>query len=266
MDSDRTDPSPNPFLIGIFFVAILVIIVSSIQTWYVEYTAAHQKKSPFYQVTNRDFTLFLRENPNFLNKNISSKEAFLPGVEFIKQVSSNVETADDLINAPDDILFEYWTWNRLIDYPPPKRAIPLDEFQQFLKDYPEWTPIYWRSSPRSYDELYHDILAGKAPKELSGKLPDDVREAFIGWKNFTVEKEEIEKFDPTFGELKNFLATYPNFRRNYWINIVAASDPNYLETYSFANYTLDDKVPLDQIAPFLQIALFNDAKATQTHP
>lgn len=262
---DEFKQSPNPYLLAIFFLAIITILITAIHTWYAEHQSAYRKTSPFYQVTNRDFSLFLLQNPRFLNQNVSNKEAYLPGLQYLKKLQSNLKDADNLVDAPDQMIFYYQTWNRLIDYPPPPRTIPVGEYKDFLSQYEEWTPVYWRNATRDYEELYRQIQNGTAPQNLATvsklALPDDAREAFIGWKNAIMEKEELEKFRPTFALLKEFLDKYPNFQRNYWFNILKASDWSYLETISFDKYDPTGNVPEDQIAPFLQIALFNYKKA-----
>lgn len=265
MDDAKKGDAPNPLLFGIFFVAIIAILFTAIHSWYKEHAMQAKKDSPFYQVTNREFSLFLKENPRFLNTNVSLNEAFLPGTSYIKKISSNIQQADQLVNAPDKIIFEYHTWKRLIDYPAAPRLILIDPFKQFLMDHQEWLPENWKGAPKEYKALYHQIQDGKAPNNLSASpaLPEDIREAFIGWKNYTFEQDEIKEFVPTFEQLKTFLQKYPNFERNFWINLVKETNPNYLETLSFEKYDPATKVPKDQIVPFLQIAIFNLLKAEQ---
>lgn len=264
---DEFQQSPNPFLLSIFFLAIGTIVFTAIVSWYNQHQSEYRKTSPFYQVTNRDFALFLRENPRFLNENVSNKEAYLPGVKFIENIQSNVQEADQLIDAPDPLIFQYHTWNRLIDYPPFPRAIPVNEYKEFLNKYQEWIPLYWKGATKAYANLYKQIQNGTAPANLSTisktDLPDDVREAFFGWKNFNLEKSQIETFRPTYELLKEFIEKYPNFQRNYWFNILKESDYAYLQTFSFEKYDPKATVPEPEISPFLQIALFNYLKSKE---
>ena len=60
---------------------------------------------------------FLSRKPPFLNDNVSTKEAYLPGLKYLENIQSKLQEADELVDAPDDVIFQYQTWNRLIDYP-----------------------------------------------------------------------------------------------------------------------------------------------------
>ena len=91
----------------------------------------------------------------------------------------------------------------------------MKEFKTFLSKYEEWTPLYWKGATRGYEELYKEIQNNTAPDNLATTLqidlPEDAREAFIGWKNFTMEKEALKNFSPTFDLLKEFLTRIPQF-------------------------------------------------------
>lgn len=254
----ETWKSPNPFLLGLFFVATAVVIASGTLSWYNEKKTQKFQK-PFYNVTNRSFVLFIRQNPSFLKQNVSSNEAYLPGLKLIENVGSNADKADALVQAPDNILFQYHTWKRLLDYPPFKRPIPLDQFKDFLKAYIEWTPDHWKDAPKNYADLVRKINAGAPVGHLEDVLPIEVQKAFTGWKNFTIEKDTMEEFTPTFGLLRDLIKKYPNFQRNYWINLLKDSNPSYLEMISFEKVEPKEDIPLKDLAPFIDIALFNFA-------
>lgn len=267
-DEDLIQPQskePFPIWLWLFFFAVLVIILSSIQNWYDQQMSAYREESPFLHVTNREFSLFLWENPQFMRVNVSSKEAYLPGFQYLEQVTVNPALADQLVSAPPHILFHYHTWKRLIGDEISPRVISIKEFRQFLDTCQEWKPEYWRGAPQGYIELINSLDDPKTPSNLM-TLPSDIlplatKLSFIGWKNFFFEGEQINAMQPTYQELEAFLTKNPTFQRNYWRNLVLASDPNYLYDLTFSSVEQASYVPSDQMTPFLRVALFNFLQA-----
>lgn len=182
------------------------------------------------QVTNRQFSIFLWQNPQFIRAYIRRKEHYLDA--WGDRLTVDPARADEWVSAPAEVLFLYHTWQRLLASYYYRRPIPQIEFLDFLKSDPEWHPRYWREAPDRYRELVAWLEEGSQIGDLQyvseGELPTIVRQAFQGWKNFTKESEAIHNLRPTYDTLQAFIETYPNFRRPLWINLVRHERPDYL--------------------------------------
>lgn len=248
--------NPFPFWFWLFIIVIVVTMLFGMQSLYYSYLNQSMRGTPFFQVTNREFSLFLWQHPELMRVNASSKANYLNGFNFMNQVNIEEGFAEKMVVAPPEVIFRYHAWNRLIKDEFTQRAIDQDEFMQFLDQVPEWKPVNWPKAPQAYVGLVNSLpLPNKDLRNLpESTLPMDVRIAFIGWKNFHKEGDQINSVDPTFKELDLFLQKYPHYDRSYWRNIVSL---DYLKAYSEPTVILSGKVPQDQMAPFLKVAYYN---------
>jgi hypothetical protein len=88
-------------------------------------------------------------------------------------------------------------------------------------------------------------------------LPLDVYQAFVGWKNYYEEGEAINRASYTYGELRAFVHTYPQFERRLWFNLYAQSQPEYLLSLWNMSHGEADIYPREEISPALRVALYN---------
>ena len=137
------------------------------------------------------------------------------------------------------------------------RPIAPQEFDQFLEQLPEWSPINWPTAPQAYVQLidsksYHQIEDLQTLP--SSVLPMMVRQAFIGWKNYFMEGPQINDLEPTFAQMKEFLDKHSHYARNYWRNIEESQTPRYLKS---PLKPIDSIVAVDEISAFLRVALYN---------
>ncbi len=190
-----------------------------------------QKENPFLQVTNRDFSLFLYQFPEYMRVNVSGKAGYLPGFQYSEKIGIEPGQADDYVSAPPEVLSLYHIWKGLVGDVLIPREIKEGEFRYFLEYSPEW--------------------AGWDPKSV------EVQKAFIGWKNYFMEGELINKVSPTYREMGEFLAKYPQYGRNYWQNLLVRGRPDYLKSLFSGVYDPDAKVPENEMAAFLKVAYYN---------
>ncbi len=249
-----------PFWIWLFFIALLIGLFSIVQNWVEDQMEEFHASTPFFQVTNRDFSLFLWQNPQFMRVNVSSKQAYLPGFQYLDKVTPYPVNADELVQAPPSVLFHYHTWNRLVSHETPLRPIKAASFKEFLRQSNEWTPQWWHDAPEGYVKLFEQ-LPKVADDQVLQDLPYEVKQAYIGWKNYFFEGTAINELMPTYGQLEAFLSAYPHFARNYWRNIT--TEPNYLKMVTYGHPNLETIVPRDELSPFLRVALFNFLEARQ---
>lgn len=184
------------------------------------------------------------------------KTGYLPAFQYMGNVTVEPELADDFVQAPPEVLFMYHTWKRLVgDYYYP-RKIDKEKFLAFLNEDQQWKPEYWKAAPKEYVEM----LKGRWDQD---KLPLEVKQAFIGWMNYTYEGEAIDNVKPTYGELKAFLLRYPHFQRSYWINLLKPSKPYYLSRMDRPDGEI---VADDQMSGLLKMALYNYSFSAATKP
>lgn len=236
----------------------IVIGCSGIFAWsFLNYSAAIDKQyavNPFLQVTNRQMSLFLWQNPSHMRVHAKNKNGYLPAFEYVDRVGLNPEYADDYAIAPPELLFLYHTWNRLLGNSFISRPIPAKEFQVFLNENSEWQPRNWQLAPPEYitftQKLDQDLKADLSLEPLSA-LPLEVRQAFIGWKNYFFEGNAINNFSATYTQLNILLKVFPHYARPYWRNIYSL---NYLKSQ---NVEPSQKIPPDELSSALRAALFN---------
>lgn len=255
--------NPFPLYVWIFLGAVLLSLLLGIGNWYQGKFAGLINRSPFLQVTNRELSLFLWQNPEFMRANVKEKANYLPGFNYIDSVTMDLASADQYVSAPPELLFRYHTWNRLIKDEFSETAIPKAEFIKFLRDVPEWHPRYWPAAPKEYIELtdhLDKVTTDDLSKLSKEKLPVEVRLAFQGWHNFFIDGEAINDLKPTVGQMESFISSHPHYARNYWRNIVMDHTPRYLSDLQTKSTKSDEVVPSEELTSFLRVAFFNYTK------
>lgn len=260
----QEQPNPYPFWLWLALLAIAAALLWGMGSWYQRRMGEQVATSPFLQVTNRQFSLFLWQFPEFMRTHASVKEGYLPGFQY-KEGKVGIESgqAEAYVIAPPDVIFLYHVWSRLIRSEFAFRNFSGQELVDFLKYAPEWLPEQWPEAPASYRTLVVK-LSNASSEELSETvptLPVDVEIAITGWKNYMQEGEAIDKLAPTYQQLVSFLERNPHYARNYWRNIVVNQRTHYLETLSSGKYILKNTVPANELTGFLKIALYNDEQA-----
>lgn len=244
--------NPYPFWFWLFLVVIIITLVIGMQSWIRE-TFTAVPRGPFTEVTNRDFSLFLWQHPEYMRVNATTKAGYLTG--FQDEGSIKKGSADQYVVVLPEVLFRYHTWKRQVKSEFPSRRIDGREFLEFLQQVSEWDPQNWPAAPVAYatmvDKLPNIDDLQNLPKET---LPVDVQLAFIGWKNYFKEQKAIQETTPTYAQMQSFLAQYPHYARNYWKNITS---DQYLRTLALGNFSSDHIIPNEELALFLKIALYN---------
>jgi hypothetical protein len=213
-------------------------------------------ENPFLQVTNRQMSLFLWQNPEKMRAHIKTKIGYLPGFQAAPKLTPKPGHAEDYVAAPPEVLFLYHTWNHLISSYVFPKPIPLNEFFEFLNYDEEWLPDYWKEASLEYQKLIINLESRPIEnlQELSELvLPKVVRQAFWGWKNYVKEGEAINSIKPTVRGMRHFLDLYPNYSRSYWCNLF----PNYLASFSQEKLQEDDVISDKDLVPFLRVAYYN---------
>lgn len=251
----------NPFPAWLWFTLIIVLfaLLWGGGSWLITKKQEILSDSPFLQVTNREFSLFLWQNPEYMRANVSSKTAYLPGFQYEDKISIQPGQAEKYVSAPPEVIFLYHVWSRLISKEFAERKVPVNEFKDFLSYSPEWLPENWPKAPENYKEILKNLP--KNSTQLVNGLPWEVERAFIGWKNYFMEGAEINLIQPTYAEMQEFISTYPNYARNFWRNIVQKGRPQYLKTLTIGKFEPEEKIPNEEITGFLKVAFFNYKKA-----
>lgn len=252
--------TPRPFWTILAIFVALIVLFWGVGSWYYQTMEERFEGKPFLQVTNREMSLFLWQFPEYMPQHVAEKTGYLPGFDYREKLGVTLESADDYVQAPPDLLFLYHTWARLLREYYFSRPILRGEFMEFLKLQPEWAPKHWKNAPSEYGKMVEGInsLQDDNLESLSSDaFPIIVRQAFQGWKNYRYEGDSINAFTIKYSELQAFLKVYGHYNRNYWRNILNASYPRYLWTYSFEKFDDSEEVPKNELAPFLRFALFN---------
>lgn len=251
-DSFRSNPRPAWIYFGVIATIAALLWGGAYQVFSKQQQL--QRVNPFLQVTNRDFSLFLYQFPEYMRVNVSSKAGYLPGFQYSEKIGIERGQADDYVSVPPDVLFLYHTWKYLVGDVVIPREIRAGEFRHFLDYSPEWQPKEWAGSTPRYFEQVRSL--GHENGVVEG-LPFEVQKAFIGWKNYFMEGELINKVAPSYGEMAEFLEQYPFYARNYWRNILVRGKPDYLKSSFFQVYDPDAKIPERELAAFLKVAYYN---------
>jgi hypothetical protein len=261
MIQDSFQKNPVPAWLYLALLASLAALLWGGGSWFYKQQKSSQEASPFLQVTNRDFSRFLWQFPEYMRANVSSKMGYLPGFQYEGKVNIVPGEAEQYVVAPPNVLFLYHTWNRLISNEFAKRPIPTQDFREFLEAIPEWKPENWPAAPDGYRNFVTS-LNGRNERDIPlYMIPAVVQQAFIGWKNFYLEGELINQVKPTFGDMDAFLKEFPHYRRNFWRNIVKKGKPNYLLKLFQGRFDPKDEIPEEELAGFLKVAFFNYTQA-----
>ncbi len=253
--------NPYPIWIWIFLLVVVSGMFYQFASIYWGGSAQQEiQQEPFYRVTNREMSLFLWQNPQYMRSNAVDKGGYLPGFDTIDQIALDTSASDLYAIAPPELFFLYHVWDRLVRDQFSNTPISPREFRQFLSFSKEWQPANWPQAPSGYRKFIADIQQYQTENlaDLSTDLlPQDVRIAFQGWKNVIIQIEKIRVIRPTYTQMESFLRAYPHYARNYWQNIEKTRTPNYLLSFSKNILRGDDLVPRDEMTPFLMQAFFN---------
>jgi len=252
-----------PYWVWLFLIAVVAALVLGGGSWYTNRLSELFKISPFLQVTNREISLFLWQNPEYMRINAKQKNGYLPAFKYLDKITIDLAQADQFATAPPDLLFRYHTWKRLLSGEFTSTPIPKKEFLSFLSYAQEWQPPFWVDAPAGYKKLVEGLEENPIQDlaTLSQEiLPVDVRIAFQGWQNYFADGEAINTFLPTQEQLRQFLASHPNYARNYWRNIVQERTPNYLRSLKPSGNN-EGLIPGSELTSFLRVAIFNYLKA-----
>lgn len=266
--------NPYPFWLWIFLITTIVALFWGGRSWYGDYIQTKVEMSPFLQVTNREFSLFLWQNPEYMRVHTKNKSGYLTGFQYTDKVSLELEFADKYVVAPPDIIFLYHVWHRLVSNEFTPRPIPLTEFLEFLAYAEEWYPRNWPAAPPGYIKLIEGISTHNLVQEVGGgkidpddlqtlphsSLPQSVRMAFQGWKNYFKEGELINRIKPNYLDVEGFLSSHPHYARNYWRNIVQDQYPRYLFSLSSDEIDRLSYMPSQEMTPLFKVAIFNYLK------
>lgn len=248
--------NPVPIWLWMLIILAVVALTMSLVNQIQEKVHAKVGASPFLRVTNRDISLFLWKYPEHMRLHQKRKTGYLPGFPTRDKVNPKLETVDDNVSAPPEVLFLYHTWRRLLYPYSTPRPISTTEFKEFLEYAKEWDPKKWAKAPEEYQQLVADLdllqikNLGSLPNET---FPHDVRLAFFGWKNSMIEWNKIKTTKITAGEMTEFLTQYPHYSRNYWRNLY----PEYLESLHGESVEPEAVISENEVPIFLQIAFYN---------
>ncbi len=257
--------SKNPFPLWAWFV-VLIIFLGALwagSNWYNGKLNLMVRSSPFLQVTNRQLSLFLWQNPEYMRINAKEKGSYLPAFHYLDKVTVDIAQADHFAMAPPELLFRYHVWDRLVRVEFSPRPIPKKDFMDFLSYAEEWHPRYWPDAPAGYIKLVENLASNPADNLATlpvAVLPTDVRIAFEGWTNYFKDAEAINEIQPTYSQMRAFLEGHPHYARNFWRNIVATVAPAYLSSVTSAQAKGDSLVPVDDMTSFLKVAVYNYLK------
>lgn len=262
---DSTNKNPFPMWLWLFLMTALSALFWGSNSYFFSKWQQDIESSPFLQVTNRQFSIFLWQFSDNMRVNSKSKNGYLPGFQYENKVSLVLEDADKYVVAPPSLIFLYHTWERQISNEFTPRSIPLDEFKEFLAYAEEWKPSFWSAAPKGYVQLIQTLSNPTTSENLNdlpeSALPIIVRKAFQGWKNYFKEGEEINKLKPTYLQMADFLKTHPHYARNYWRNIVYSTTPHYLVSFMKTVDRSSTEMPQNEITPFLRVDIFNYLKS-----
>ncbi len=242
---------PRFVWIFLFLFLATIALIWGINVWQGKIEKERLETEPFYQVTNRDFSLFLWDFPQYMRSNSELSEAYLPHFHTRDQVHVIPDLADEYVSVPPTILYLYHTWDRLLGEKVDSRPISEQGFALFLQENPEWLPEYWKKAPEGYRKLVEHLnrFGDKDLQALSDEaLPLKARKAYQGWLDFARNWEKIHLLMPKKQVVEAFVENDPHYARNYWRNLF----PHYLEH-------LNKKDPLkgSEIPYFLKRALYS---------
>lgn len=256
--------NPFPALISFFIVLGIAVLFWFGTNWYYSFMQHQLETHPFLRVTNRDFSIFLWQFPEYMRANVKKKAGYLIGFQYEDRVTPIIGELDSYVVAPPELIFLYHTWDRLLKPEFSGGKIAEGEFIEFLLYCEEWLPRNWAAAPEGYVELVNGIDFEKSKgsdRDLSilppEQLPVDVRMAFQGWHNYFKDYSAINALRPSYAQLTQFFRNHPHYERSYWRNIVMEYNPNYLISYSNSNKESAEEIPVRELAPFLRVGIYN---------
>lgn len=250
--------SSTPAWIYLAVIAVFAALVWGGGSWFWEKREQMRQSNAFVQVTNRDFSLFLWQFPEYMRANVGMKVGYLDGFQYGDKVSIEQGMAEKYVSAPPQVLFLYHVWDRLLGSYGSDRPIDRAEFLEFLEYSPEWKVENWPAAPKDYQSLMQLLAEGKSSATSLDHLPLKVRQAFTGWKNFFFDKDEVNKVKPTFEQMEKFVKEFPNYARNDWRNILIKDKPEYLKALFNGKFEPKETVPENELAPFLKLGFYNN--------
>lgn len=264
--------NPYPFWVWLFVILLLACLLWIAKHFYYlsQYdgnsaeeqarTYSYAKSLNFNDVTNRQFSLFLWQNPEYMRVNFR-RTGYLPAFQVLNKVTVEPELADKKVIAPPEIIFMFHMWNSFLAKNFIERPILRNEFINFLNYCEEWQSQYWKKAPKEFVELEKTVFEGDETDDLSKLdyqvLPVEVRIAFQGWKNYFFEGHEINQNSISFDVLRRFLDQHLEFGRSYFKNVLSEKYPHYLKSLE----TNQDGFIDGEIAPFLRVAIYNFQQA-----
>ena len=262
--------NPLPLWLWFFLLIFMISLLWGMSNWYSVKINFLFQESPFLRVTNRQMSLFLWQNPEFMRANVKEKGGYLPGFKYVDKVTLDIAYADEFVAAPPELIFRYHTWNRLVSGEFTQRPIPKKEFQEFLSYAEEWHPRYWPEAPQGYIKLVNELAQKDIPNLATlseQELPIDVRMAFQGWQNYFKDGEAINQLRVTQTQMGQFLSSHSHYTRNYWRNIVEDKIPNYLKSVTTDKAPASESaIPANELSSFLRVAIYNYLKAQEVEP
>lgn len=235
--------NPTPAWVYLAVIAVFAMVIWGGASKYFERERQLQEANPFVQVTNRDFSLFLWQFPEYMRANVSMKAGYLTGFQYGEKIAIEPGMADEYVAAPPNVLFLYHAWNRLLGSYVPEKPIDKAEFLEFLEYSPEWKEENWNEAPKGYEEM-------------GSEIPLKVKQAFFGWKDFFYNGEKINQVKPTYEQMEKFLTKFPHYARNDWRNILMKNKPDYLKDLFLGKFDPKAEIPEDQLAPFLKVGYY----------
>lgn len=222
------------------YIWFLVLILFALFGWiYMNYfRTAPAEKPPFEQVTNRQMSLFLWQNPEYMRPFHQEETGYLPGF-YYDHPGMKPEKADDYAKAPPELFFRYHLWERLIKQEAVDKPVAREELVRFFQEVSEWAPGNWSEAPEGYGDFKEPIF-----------LPLEPRIAFFAWKTLLLHEDAFNEFHPTKEQYQLFLQDHPHFARNYWQNTY----PDYVVSEGDG----EGVIPLSEMPLFLKLSLFQE--------
>lgn len=249
--------NPYPFWFWLFLFTVGLSLFWGVQNWVFSKIHSRDDQQPFFQVTNRELSVFLWQYPERMRVHARNKSGYLPGFQYLDKVTVEVQASEQWVQAPPELLFLYHTWVRQTGTEFPKREIFPEEFQEFLDYAEEWQPVHWPAAPQDYVALVQSLPFKKG--ENLQTLPEttfplSVRLSFQGWKNYFKEGVAINAVRPQRKEMEIFLQEFPHYGRPYWRNIEGET---YLKTFISPTASQVQEIPSSEIPPFLKAVYYN---------
>lgn len=262
-EKDFIAPEPKKMRdawVHLFALLGLVALTLVIGTCRFQPRKENLKMTPFLRVTNREMSVFLWQHPQFMRLNQKKKTGYLTGFPSKENACPDPDQADDYVVAPPELLFRYHTWDRLLGKITWDRPIPPTSFEAFLEQCPEWIPQHWPSSSQAYKNWFETgewRQWSDLQKASYQELPLIIRQAYLGWKNFHEEGEEINQMQWTAEDLRFFQKKHPEYAVHLWKNLFPGP-LHYLANLK-EKTTQETPIPPQDLPPFLRVALYNDA-------